>query len=665
MKNTLLFILIIFALAPARLAHASTTIDAPNASGLVGYWKLDDGSGTTARDYTGNGNTGTLSGSTLPTWISGKIGGGLNFNGAGYVNVPAATSLQLTTGTWSVWVKTTDSSHTMGVLSLASSNSGTGFVIYMQSGAASVYGMTGLSSGVISDGKWHFLTLAFNGSGSPAYMYVDGVQVSTATQGTITTGSFAFRIGQGIDGSWPVFYGTLDDVRIYNRALSASAVVALYNASKATYAAESSPTALSQGLVGYWPLDGSTINWKTGTISDISGQGNNGTPVSLGTTTAPTTGKIGQALNFNGSTSYVKTGAGVANLTTQGTVSVWIYSGNAFQYGGIAGKGNPIWGGGYGWYVWGSSAYFDISDSSYVEIATSIPSGAWIHLVGTFDGSYLRIYKNGVFVTQTAQTHNSLTSGPFYIGNTNNYFFNGKIDDVRIYNRALSAQEVAQLYALGNVNAAHSSTVTLSTGLVGYWTFDGGAMNWKTNTVADSSGQGNTGSLVSLGTTTSPTIGKIGQALKFNGSTSYVSFPTQTLTDNFTISYWDKTNSYTNSMPFGGASTANGYIWEYSGTQLQVSNDGETKYARLTYQSASDFGWKHVVVVVSAAKVNIYKNGIFQNSQQFASPFTMTVSRIGDAYSSSYSFNGTIDDVRVYNRALSAQEVAQLYLTGK
>ncbi len=127
-------------------------------------------------------------------------------------------------------------------------------------------------------------------------------------------------------------------------------------------------------------------------------------------------------------------------------------------------------------------------------------------------------------------------------------FFNGKIDDVRIYNRALSPTEVKQLYNLGTANAAHSNTVALSNGLVGYWTFDGPAMDWRKNQVADASGNGNTGSLVSLGTTTAPTPGKIGQALKFDGSTSYVDIGNVSAlsfdrTTPFTISMWLKTSS--------------------------------------------------------------------------------------------------------------------------
>jgi hypothetical protein len=81
----------------------------------------------------------------------------------------------------------------------------------------------------------------------------------------------------------------------------------------------------------------------------------------------------------------------------------------------------------------------------------------------------------------------------------------------------------------------------------GYWTFDGQNTHWNTNTTEDLSGQGNTGTLVSMSTTSSPTRGKIGQALNFNGSTDYVNNTTFIWPGNSTsttISLWVKTSGY-------------------------------------------------------------------------------------------------------------------------
>ena len=79
---------------------------------------------------------------------------------------------------------------------------------------------------------------------------------------------------------------------------------------------------LSNGLVGYWPLDGAVTNWTTKTTRDLSGSGNSGTIYTLGTTTSPVVGKIGQAFTFNGVLQYVS----VADATPLDVGDVVSYS---------------------------------------------------------------------------------------------------------------------------------------------------------------------------------------------------------------------------------------------------------------------------------------------------------------------------------------------------
>ncbi|MEK7624795.1 MAG: LamG-like jellyroll fold domain-containing protein, partial [Patescibacteria group bacterium] len=167
--------------------------------------------------------------------------------------------------------------------------------------------------------------------------------------------------------------------------------------------------------------------------------------------------------------------------------------------------------------------------------------------------------------------------------------------------------------------------------------------------------------------TTSLVAGRIGEAFNFTGTNSFLGFSYAQLTDNFTISYWSKTDSYTyaygpsGGMPFGGDTTAQGYLWELSDTDIQVSNNGETKNFRPAYQLSADYNWKNITVVVENAKVSVYKNGVFVSSTQFASPFTISAARIGMAYSAGYNYRGQIDDVRIYNRPLTGTDVQQLY----
>src|SRR3989344_8445557 len=86
----------------------------------------------------------------------------------------------------------------------------------------------------------------------------------------------------------------------------------------------------SNGLVGYWTMDGNSVNWATGAVTDSSGRGNTGTITNMATSTA--IGKIGQALNFDGSNDYVELGdkfAGIVTTTGTYSISALIYPTNA------------------------------------------------------------------------------------------------------------------------------------------------------------------------------------------------------------------------------------------------------------------------------------------------------------------------------------------------
>src|SRR3990167_11186017 len=86
-----------------------------------------------------------------------------------------------------------------------------------------------------------------------------------------------------------------------------------------------------------------------------------------------------------------------------------------------------------------------------------------------------------------------------------------------------------------------------NSGLVGYWTFDGKDTNWGTNKTNDLSGQGNTGTLTNMSTTTSPVVGKIGQGLKFDGVDDYVLSSGPNFGSVATVSLWFKPNVTLNS----------------------------------------------------------------------------------------------------------------------
>jgi hypothetical protein len=262
---------------------------------------------------------------------------------------------------------------------------------------------------------------------------------------------------------------------------------------------------------------------------------------------------------------------------------------------------------------------------------------------------------------------------------------NGDLDDLCIYDRALSAGEIAQLYKLGTANAAHSNA-GISDGLVGYWTFDGPSINWTKNQVADISGNGNTGQLTNMSTTSSPTAGKIGQTLSFNGSTNYVNMGNVLhLTGAFTYSAWIYP---TNLNPVGSAPTIMGWYRDVApGPWFGFNMGNGTQLGLVLFTNASNFisrkysgafspsKWYHAVAAydggTTPSAIKVYVNGVRvddtsgQGGTFTSLPNNSVPLTIGAAADPNYYFAGKIDDVRIYNRALSAAEVQQLSNMGR
>jgi hypothetical protein len=193
-------------------------------------------------------------------------------------------------------------------------------------------------------------------------------------------------------------------------------------------------------------------NGTAGEVVDSSGSSHNGTAVN-GLT--PTTGKFGNAGSF-GSGKYVD--AGTINATgTELTMSVWVKP-NSFQNNfpyistlmGEEGGGSSVMSlrlGDAG--LANNKPQFSVGNLVTLSANSGINTGSWYHIVGVYDGSTTKLYINGVLdaTTSTSGTYNVNTN--FAIGKTlDGRYLDGLMDDVRVYNRALSATEVTELYNL-------------------------------------------------------------------------------------------------------------------------------------------------------------------------------------------------------------------------
>jgi hypothetical protein len=731
---------LIFIVAPVSM-YAAFTINKPIAtnpnlsSGLVGHWTFD-GSNLVqnATDSSGLGNHGRLRSFTSTTTTSGPLGQALTFDGIDdYIRVEDANSLDSTSEvTLSVWVKANSwTGEGGGIASLIKKDSnyllrkdtvagsgGTGVKILWWDGSNVRY----VKANTPSVGVWHHIVGVASGNDA-SRVYVDGVSVGGAA-GTLTALSRVLtnilEIGSGGFGA-ESFDGIIDDVRIYNRALSVDEVKRLYGLGATTHVGVSTQTGLSattsasgasNGLVGWWTFDGSNMLQN---VADKSGNGNHGRLISFpATSTAVVSGTVGQGLKFDGVDDYVTVGdVAAVDSATDLSGCAWVYHNTITTDDSIFAKDNA---GVDGFRFFRDdvavSARTDVysifiadsadTDSVRVESATgSSPLQKWTHVCFTFtlgSATGARLYVNGVEDANSPQSTASIGAinagaNVFTIGTVSggSAFLDGALDDVRIYTRVLSLVEIKRIYGLGATThvgvtpttglAATTTSSGGSNGLVGHWTFDGPNM---LQNVADKSGNGNHGRLVSFpATSTAVVSGKIGQALKFDGLNDYVNTQSNsTLTGNpsFTISAWvyipnpaTITSLY---PPIVGWGTEASLQTVYFGLEASnpasmfvgVNSNGQCG-ATKTNQ------WAHYVWTRAGGGGAQTGNTLYVNGTSVSLTNCLGTNGTPNIGTSPYKLgtnagatrfaNWMIDDVRIYNRVLSTQEVLRLYQTGQ
>ncbi len=301
------------------------------------------------------------------------------------------------------------------------------------------------------------------------------------------------------------------------------------------------------GLVGYWSFNEGTSTQA----GDSSGYRNNGTLTAMSDTPTATSGwtnsgKLGGALYFDGTDDDFNASNIAVNTTASAwnTVSFWMYwtgdtdGGNgraAFQFG--------FEGTTYGlWHKVASSCFgFNTFNGDCWGVNPSGFENRWVHVVALFYNgatSNSRLFIDGVEQILSGSSNTRTVENYISIGTANpTYEWQGKIDEVRIYSRALSDAEIYALYRSGSAKINANTNNYLISGLVGLWSFNGGDM---TSTVAyDRSGGARH---LTLNGSPIKSLGKLGQALSFSANTDYAtinSAPT-TVTDNWSISAWMK-----------------------------------------------------------------------------------------------------------------------------
>lgn len=196
--------------------------------GLVGWWKMDEGSGTTTADSSGQGNTGTLI--NTPIWVNGIKGGAISFNGSNQYVTAATSGLPSGTAsrTLSGWIYITQYLHYNIGFCYGGAGGGAIFGYYLNGSTLNFWGNgDDINTGyTISLNQWQNIAITYDGSN--VSMYVNGVQVlaPTAPPFGLNTGTTNVLIGKSQNNDY--FPGIVDDVRIYNRVLSDQEMINLY-----------------------------------------------------------------------------------------------------------------------------------------------------------------------------------------------------------------------------------------------------------------------------------------------------------------------------------------------------------------------------------------------------------------------------------------------------
>jgi len=416
--------------------------------------------------------------------------------------------------------------------------------------------------------------------------------------------------------------------------------------------------ALATNLISYYPLNANSTD---------SVGANSGTDTAISYATAGKIGNCATLARASSSKIVVGTNAGLQPASAL-TFSKWIYINNApVSFCSIG--GDTIAGSAFG-YVFDmdtTSINFRIGNGTWGSVSTTFTTGAWIHLVGTWDGTTATLYKNGVSVgTPTSKasityTGCGLSFGNYYTDTTSANMFDGRIDEVGIWSRALTADEISQIYNSGRGNA-YPLTDTPS--------LYGGVAYYKLEDVADSI-DGNTATNVGTATFTS---GKIGNALTLNGSSQALTLNAALLNAYATcsISAWFKlgaTGAYQRIVSKTDDTTYNQMIRVTNGNKLagHITTSSESTITGGTTLSSGV--WYFATLVYDGANINLYLNGstdatqVAKTGSLKTATETVSIGRDNQGATTEY-FSGQLDEVCIWNRALSSTEVTALYNSG-
>ncbi len=639
------------------------------------YLPLDgnDGEGGTT-DISGHEYVATINGDATTnneaalTDVSNTTG--FTFDGEGdYLSISNAFNEELDDDaiTVSAWVKANGTSFVENSVIVTEAYSGDDNVEFALGGNLGGDDAQRIGVGFF-DGTWHrfsqdgtfpfgrWVHLAATYDGTTMKLYIDGELDSSVEYSLpLPAGTESWYVGRRWDTE-NYFYGNIDDVRIYNEALGDAQIAEIGG----------------QPPRGHWNFD----EGEGDVVADSSGYGNNGT-LEPGVETGPQW-RMGEvptsfdnirSLSFDGVEAYVNIDDAEGDpldAFSAYTISAWVnpdeITGNADPIVSRVGSSTSIT---YNLFVDPFGKACIVAKASAEENVTvcstsALDTSTWSHVAGVYDGEHLIIYVNGVEegIATLGYIPPSTSEVTTQIGDTSwdSFWgqFHGLIDEPRVYGYALSPGQVLNLAE----GAGASSGGICTPGL--FWSLDEGEGSIAT----DVSDNGLDGTIVALDqaiwSTDVPTLdGENAYSLQFTQDGQGVEM-NKTTGDEYTIAFWMKSDG--TNVDDGGS-----IIGQFPVAGVFYADDAEGG-GHLTYPVDGDNvpnssiitsgEWHHVAIVINGSSGDYYLDG--EADGAFSGAINFDPNLFGGVPGMGYTFFGNLDDLRIYDSALSGPQIAEL-----
>jgi uncharacterized repeat protein (TIGR01451 family) len=662
-------------------------------AGLVGWWPLEGD----AADLAG-ANAGVLLGN--PRFTNGLVGQAISFDGNDdEVRIPASPSLNVGLGdglTLEAWIQVPNLARRGPVFEWDAPVQGVQLWVSVQSPGSLFVNLVDTNDtlhffnspgGVLQANAWQHIALTYSKTTGLATLYVNGTNVTRQNVGVFTpkTGTDLLL---GRRAGLETLLGLIDEPSVLSRELSEQeirAIVALGGAGKCA-GGRGAGCAPPEGIAGWWPLDGNTAD-RVGTNSGVL----------LGNP-AFTNGLVGQALHFDGVDDEVRLNAAPAlnvGLGAGFTIEAWINptvvatERPVVEWANAAGTGTHFWiavssaGGGAGSLF---ANIFSIGGTAH-HVSTPpnvVSNNAWQHIAVTYNTNtgVAALYHNGNKVREdNIGSFVPNTTGDLLIGRRVPLSFAGGIDEVSIYRRDLSQIEIQAIASSRGAGKCASGGVSgncnLPANLTGWWSLDGNASD-RTGT--------NDGQLLG-----GPAFraGLVGQALSFDGIDDQVEVRAAPalnvgLGAGFTLELWINPSDLQAQQPLlewvnqqgnlgvhfwlSQAAPAGGGPGCLFANLIDTGNSSHhiTTAGGLIRTSV----WQHIALTYERAsgQGTIYLNGQVIGSQQMGTFVPLTAPPLnlsfGRRTGSGFLYSGAMDEVSLYDRALSAAEIGAIVNAG-